>query len=279
MPRRGRVALSLIMIALVAAELLGAAPAVLGAERSHIKVAIIVGPVGSMTDYYRGLANEAAVVARKASDNVVTVYTPNATWPRVRRALQGASIVVYLGHGNGFPSPYRDALYGPTQNGLGLNPVAGGGDSTHQYFGEKYLAESVDFAPGAVVILSHLCYASGNPEPGGPNPTLSVARQRADNYAAGWLAAGAAGVIAEAHGGPAYYVDALFHRDATLERIWRSAPTFHDHVLEFGSARTGNAQVMLDPDRARQGYFRSLVTRPGAQAADVLAGRARPATP
>ena len=280
MPRRRRLALWVVMAAMVAVELLGAAPStVLGAGNSHVKVAIVVGPVGVMTDYYRGLADEAAAVARRASDQVVTVYTPNATWPRVRRALQGASIVVYLGHGNGWPSPYRDALYPPTQNGLGLNPVAGGGDETHQYFGEKYLATSVDLAPGAVVILSHLCYASGNPEPGGPNPTLSVARQRADNYAAGWLAAGAVGVIAEAHGGPAYYVDALFHRSATLERIWRDAPTFHDHVLEFGSERVAQAAVMLDPDRARQGYFRSLVAKPGAQAADALNGHAGPGSP
>jgi hypothetical protein len=280
MPRRRRLALGLVMAAMVAVELLGVSPGVvLGAGSSHVKVAIVVGPVGSMTDYYRGLADEAAAVARRASDQVVTVYSPNATWPKVRRALQGASIVVYLGHGNGWPSPYRDALYPPTQNGLGLNPVAGVDDDTHQYFGEQYLATSVDLAPGAVVILSHLCYASGNPEPGGPNPALSVARLRADNYAAGWLAAGAAGVIAEAHGGPAYYVDALFHRSATLERIWRDAPTFHDHVLEFGSARVADAQVMLDPDRARQGYFRSLVTQPGAQAADVLNGVDRPGSP
>ena len=244
-----RLTLRLAMVALVAVALLGSSPAaVLGAARSHIKVAIVVGPVGSMTDYYRGLADEAAAVARRSSDNVVTVYTPNATWPRVRRALQGASIVVYLGHGNGWPSPYRDAPFPPTQNGLGLNPVAGGGDEAHQYFGERYLT-SVDLAPGAVVILSHLCYASGNPEPGGPDPTLSVARQRADNYAAGWLAAGAAAVIAEAHGGAASYVDAVLRGDRSFERIWRSAPTFHDHILVFDSARTDGALVMLDPDR------------------------------
>ena len=279
MRRRKRLSLGPVMAVLVAVALLGSAPAtVLGGTRSQVKVAIIVGPVGSMTDYYRGLADEAATVARRESDNVVTVYSPNATWPRVRRALQGASIVVYLGHGNGWPSPYRDSLFPPTQNGLGLNPVAGGGDEAHQYFGERYLATSVDLAPGAVVILSHLCYASGNPEPGGPDPTLSVARQRADNYAAGWLAAGAAAVIAEAHGGAAQYVDAVFNREASFEKIWRAAPTFHDHVQTFESARTTGAQVMLDPDRATRGYFRSLVTRPGTQAADVLKGRVQPAS-
>ena len=130
-----------------------------------------------------------------------------------------------------------------------------------------------------MVILSHLCYASGNPEPGGPDPTLSVARQRADNFAAGWLAAGAAAVIAEAHGGAASYVDAVLRGDRSFERIWRSAPTFHDHILVFDSARTDGALVMLDPDRPTRGYFRSLVTRPGATATDVLDGEIQTAPP
>ena len=245
--------------------------AVRGASRTNAKVAIVVGPVGSLTDYYRSLADEAASVARRHANEVVTVYSPNATWPRVRRALQGASLVVYLGHGNGWPSPYRDQPYPPTQNGLGLNPIAGRGDDAHQYFGESYLAKLVHLAPGAVVVLSHLCYASGNPEPGGPEPTLSVAIQRADNYAAGWLAAGAAAVIAEAHSGPAYYVDAIFRSDASIERIWTSAPTFHDHVVQVDSARTPGRVVMLDPDHDRDGYNRSLAARPGIRSSGVLA--------
>ena len=72
----------------------------------------------------------------RAGAEVVKVYSPNATWSAVREALDGASIVVYLGHGNGWPSRYRDSLYPPTQNGFGLNPVGGGGDDAHQYFGE-----------------------------------------------------------------------------------------------------------------------------------------------
>ena len=94
------------------------------------RVAIVVGPVGGTTTYYRGLANEAAAAARSAGAEVVKVYSPNATWPAVQQALTGASIVVYLGHGNGWPSRYRDELYPATQNGFGLNPVAGVDDGT-----------------------------------------------------------------------------------------------------------------------------------------------------
>jgi tripartite-type tricarboxylate transporter receptor subunit TctC len=56
-----------------------------------------------------------------------------------------------------------------------LNPEAGGGDSTHQYFGEGIVGTQVQLAKNAVVLLNHLCYASGNSEPGLPEGTLDVA--------------------------------------------------------------------------------------------------------
>jgi hypothetical protein len=262
-----------VLFGAVAAGVLGADAVSAATDRErHVKVVIIVGPVGALTSSYRALGEEAAAAARKRSDDVVTIYSPNATWPVVRRALAGASIVVYLGHGNGWPSPYRDALYGRTQNGLGLNPVAGVDNEAHQYFGERYLADKVRLAPGAVVVLGHLCYASGNPEPGGPDPTLHVAQQRADNYAAGWMAAGATAVIAEGHGRPSYYVTALLKARGTIERMWRAAPTFHDHVIEMPSSRTPGTTVMLDPDRRSRGYFRSLAVVPGTRIASSLAG-------
>jgi hypothetical protein len=129
------------------------------------RVAVIVGPAGSLTGAYKSLADEAVTAARAAGAEVIPVYSPDATWPAVKRAVTGASIIVYLGHGNGWPSRYRDALYPPTQNGFGLNPQAGGNDSDHQYFGEAAVGK-LQFAANAVVVLSHLCYASGNTEPG-----------------------------------------------------------------------------------------------------------------
>ena len=263
-----------LIAVLVSAALAGP----VSAARPEPRVAVIVGPVGDLTDFYRSIGADAAREARRWTSDVVTVVSPNATWPAVKRALRGASIVVYLGHGNGWPSPYRDALYPPTQDGLGLNPVAGGGDSAHQYFGEAYLAREVRLAPGAVVLLHHLCYASGNSEPGLPEGSLDVARQRVDNYAAGWLRAGAAAVIADTFGAPGPYLRALFGSNAGIDRIWRDAPMFHDHVLTFPSSRSPGYRAALDPTRVESGFNRSLVTRPGLTAADVRDGAGRVAT-
>jgi len=260
----GLVALDLV-VATVAVGVQQADPLrAAAAELRHAKVAVIVGPVGSLTDSYRALADDAVHAARRLTDDVVMVYSPDATWPAVRRALQGAAIVVYLGHGNGWPSPYSDTLVRRSQDGLGLNPVAGADDEAHQYFGEAAIADSVRLAPGAVVLLHHLCYASGAGEPGQSEPSLAVAEQRVDNFGAGWLAAGASAVIAEGHLGPAYYVTALLAGGSSPEAAWRGSPNFRGNVQASASVRTPGAEVFLDPDTVDSGYFRSLVTLPGA---------------
>jgi hypothetical protein len=237
------------------------------------KVAIVVGPVGGVTNEYRQLADEAATAALAFTPNVVRVYTPNATWAAVRAALQDASVVVYLGHGNGWPSRYHKSLYPLTENGFGLNPVAGVDNNAHQYFGEDRVATDISLAPNAVVILSRLCYASGNSEPGLPEGTVSMARQRVDNYAAGFIAAGAGAVIAEGHDGPAGYVRDVLSSDGLIESIWRSAPTFHDHVISFDSVRSPGYVARLDPDQASSGFYRSIVVRPGLTAQNARGNR------
>ena len=48
--------------------------------------------------------------------------------------------------------------------------------------------------------------------------------QRVDNFAAGFLRAGARAVVAEAYLGPAYYVTALLGGGGSIERIWTASP-------------------------------------------------------
>jgi hypothetical protein len=235
------------------------------------KVVLIVGPAGSATPYYRRLADEAATAAAAFTSKVVKVYSPDATWQNVKAALQGASIVVYLGHGNGWPSIYRDALYPPTQDGFGLNPHSGAADE-HQYFGEDQIGSQIKLAPDAVVIFSHLCYASGNTEPGLAEGTLDQAQQRVDNYAAGFFKAGAGAVIADAYLSPTYYVRAVLRGRGSIEGLWRAAPNRNDHFLRFDSRRTPGAVAMMDPDDVDSGFHRSVVLKPKLLAARVLGG-------
>ena len=206
--------------------------------------------------------------------DVTELYSPNATWPAVREALQGASLVVYMGHGNGWPSKYRDALYPPTQNGFGLNPKAGTGDYTHQYFGEASVGEQVKLAKNAVVLLNHLCYASGNTEPGLPEGNLAQAKQRVDNYAAGFIQAGASAVIAEAWSSPSYFVKTILSSNRSIQSAWSNAPSANRHRLAFKSERSKGYVAQMDTETATSGFTRSVVMKTGLASRDVLAGAA-----
>jgi hypothetical protein len=257
---------------LIAIFLAATLPGSVAAAQNAPRVVVIVGPAEGLTDLYRSVGVAAAREARRWTSDVVSVFSPDATWPVVKRALRGASVVIYLGHGNGWPSPYRNAPYPKTQNGLGLNPVAGSGDGSHQYFGESFLAREVRLAPGAVVLLHHLCYASGNSEPGLPEGSLEVGQQRVDNYAAGWLQAGAGAVIADTFGAPEPYLRDLFGKSSSIDDIWRRATTFHGHELDFASVRSPGYQAAMDPTRTDSGFNRSMVWRPGLTAAEMRAG-------
>jgi len=89
------------------------------AAAGGVKVAIIVGPVGSLTDNYRARGNRVADAARAAGATVAKAYSPRATWSRVLEAVRGANIIVYFGHGNGSPNPYSSTELRDRSNGWG----------------------------------------------------------------------------------------------------------------------------------------------------------------
>ena len=265
---------ALLAVGLFAPASFAASPTTPPTTKAVPKVVFIVGPAGAATSGYRAQARAAAAIARHYTPDVVELYSPEATWPAVRDALQGASLVVYMGHGNGWPSKYRDSLYPPSQDGFGLNPELGGGDSTHQYFGEGVVGTQVDLAKNAIVLLNHLCYASGNSEPGLPEGTLDVARQRVDNYAAGFIKAGASAVIAEAYQSPSYFVKAILGGGRSIQSAWQSSPSANGHRIAFESQRSAGYVAQMDTETATSGFTRSIVMKAGLAPRDVLAGAA-----
>ena len=98
-----------------------ATPRAAAATLSSAKVVLVVGATHGSTETYRQRMDAAYAEAIKYSSNVVKVYSPNATWTKVKAAVNGASIIVYLGHGNGWPSPYTSDANYTTKNGFGLN--------------------------------------------------------------------------------------------------------------------------------------------------------------
>src|SRR6185312_11763904 len=161
---RRPLAIVMLVLAGTFAALGGAPVARAATARTPAKVVIVVGATHGTTPTYRKYADAAYAEAIKYTPNVVKVYSPNATWANVKAAAKGASILIYFGHGNGWPSPYTyDSKY-TTKDGFGLNATAGDGDYNNKYYGEPYVS-TLELADNAIVMLHHLCYASGNSEP------------------------------------------------------------------------------------------------------------------
>ena len=266
------------------------------------RAVIVVGPVAGQTAEYVGDAKKIAAALEAAGVSVDLILPPHSTWKNVTAVADGADFFAYLGHGNGWPSPYTNNGE-ESHDGLGLDPTDGDTNYSHvKYFGANYLkggfhctlgvptpatqaacsniryGEWKDYGAGihlasdAIVLLNHLCYASGNGEPGMAIPTQSVAMQRVDNHANGWLAAGAKVVFSLSWQPGEDIVNWLRTEHTSMDGMFEMRDStngitpFHGWVgyvpdLYLNSVRTPGATVHLDPDldpAHKNGYLRAV---------------------
>lgn len=264
-----RLTVSLVVAVVFAGVGLAATPT--PAAAAGMKVVIVVGPAGSSTSNYISNAKKLAAQARSYGASVYEVYSPNATWSKVKSVAQGANVFIYLGHGNGYPSPYG-AFQRYTKDGFGLNATSGNGNSNVKYWGEYYIDRYIQMAPNAVVILNRLCYASGNSEWGSANPTKATAIKRVDNYGAGFLRTGAKVVFAEAINSVSHQVRSLFTTNYSMNTILMTHPSASSaRDFYFTSSRTYWAKAHLDPPQSGK-YWRAAIGNLSLTAAQWRAG-------
>jgi hypothetical protein len=266
---RGFVALPILAL-VVAFGGLAASPAP-AAAATTVKVVVVVGPVEGSTAKYIRSAKSYAALARSYGAIVVEVYSPKATWAKVKAAAKGANIFIYLGHGNGYPSPYGP-MSGDRRNGMGLNKTYNHGSSNVKYYGQTLMRTGLTLGRNSVVLLNHLCYASGDSEPGRKNPTKSVAMQRADGYATGFLRAGARAEFANGNGSLSPIITDLFTSDKTMGQIFQDDHSFTGtRDFKFASKHTSWATVWMDP-YAKSRYYHAVVGKLTLTATQVRAG-------
>jgi hypothetical protein len=248
--------------------LLGAAPPTAAAT---LKVVIIVGPTGAQTDSYRSTGNSIAQTAQAAGAEVVKVYSPNATWPNVRAAVAGANVIVYLGHGNGYPNPYGSTELTDRANGWGLNTSTNNGDKdswsagTLVYCGEKALlgtltssdgssqwnycggknnTDGINPAPGFVMIYNKACYAPGASESWDTKATESQAFQRVRNFSYPVLKGGA---------GAYFATDTYRGGESLVDLVLRNRNLPFGEIAKAASGYQASAQRHFDhPDLANR---------------------------
>ena len=231
------------------------------------KAVIVAGPVHSQTEKFKGYAKAIANAAEARGMETIRIFHPWAPARKVKELAQGADLFVYVGHGNGWPSPYGP-FQEDTKNGLGLDPLDKDkrGPNNVVYKGANWLRENVQLAPNAVVILSHLSYASGNASSGDPIPSRNVAVQRVDNFANGFLSIGARVVWALGWQPGADIVDALHTEDSTMDAVFMTR--YRDPVNPrngwighkpgyYDSQRIPGARIHIDP-HPTEGYLRGV---------------------
>jgi hypothetical protein len=202
------------------------------------RVAIIVGPVGSLTPTYLALADAAAAAAEQHGAVVARAYSPYATPGNVLAAVADANVIIYFGHGYGHPSPYG-GLNTAKQNGWALQgPRARGthGDAAGEiaYYGEDWIVANARPAPGFVMIYSNTCYAPGASEGGDHAPaTPSVAAQRVAFYSRSTFSMGGSAYFAtDFDRGAADLVARLLgHREAPFGTAFVSDPRYVPSAL------------------------------------------------
>ena len=257
----------LTVFALLCLVMLSAAQArtsVVRAAEAPLKAVIIVGPTDDLTTQNLIDAEALALVAESYGMDVRRVFHPNATWANVMANVQGANLVVFMGHGNGWPSPYTP-FQENTKDGIGINPYEGGSRSNTKYYGAKIIRENWDLAPNAIVFLNHLCYAAGNGEPGMSKPSWDIARQRVDNFAAGFIAAGARTVFAYSWQTYEKVIRDLFTTTKTMQQIFETPGAYPKPYYGWigadarmsDSVRTPGTVNYLDPD-PKDGFLRAV---------------------
>ena len=240
-----------------------------------IRVAIIVGPVGTLTPTYLHLAELAAAEAERQGATVARAYSPNATPANVLAAVEGAHVIIYFGHGYGHPSPYG-GLNTAKQNGWGLQgPGAHGthGDSLSgeiAYYGEDWIVANARPAPGFVMIYSNVCYAPGASEGGHPAASESTALMRVAHYSRKVFRMGGSAYYAvDFDRGAADLVGRLLaNRQATFGTLFATDHRYEPWALRgYGHPFSAGRQVWLHRTKYTDGppnYWYAFAGNPDA---------------
>jgi hypothetical protein len=269
---RDRIRATFVAAVTTAALLLAAAPT--PASAAGFKVAIIVGPTGAQTDNYREDADDVYAAAVGAGATAVKVYSPNATWANVRAAVSGANIIVWMGHGNGYPNPYNATETTSKVNGWGLNRTTTNGDGDNYstqmiYCGEKALlgtltssdadqwrycggstsTDGIHPAAGFVMVYAHACYTAGAGEPGEATQPESTYLSRVMNYSTPPLRLGATAYYATTGAGASIVSSILSNPTTSYGDIFRANRNFTASALRtFAHADVPGNSIWLQND-------------------------------
>ena len=130
------------------------------------------------------------------------------------------------------------------------------------YYGEPYV-KTLDLAPNAIVLLHHLCYASGNSEPGHAQPTDDGRPPAHQQLRRGLPAVACAGRARRRPSRTGRLSPRAVHdRPDDRGDVAHGAGATTATSVSFTSTRTSGVKSLMDPEGSSSGFYRSLVTDP-----------------
>ena len=228
------------------------------------KVVVVVGPVGSHNAHYKDDANEIVDRGEALHVNVVKLFTPerdlaagqgrDAGRERVRVPRPRQRLAQHLR-----AVPDRDQER-PRARSLDRRGRRRRPSTTAR----TTSGDNIRLAPNAVVLLYHLCYASGNTEPGlrsrhvrGLAGAGRQLRRRVHRRGrAGGLRRGPPGAPRRSHDAPAVHDQPDDGRRSSAARPCATATCYGPYPAE----RTPGLQYLMDPDSSTpSGFYRSII--------------------
>jgi len=217
------------------------------------KAVVIVGPEAPPDVIADGEA-----IAQKLESyglNVIRLYHPDATWENVRTHLQGASVVVYKGHGFGYDP--ADPMYvgtGGGNNGFCLtdpNNLSGAQLAT-----QDMLIAYTQLAVNAVVVMNGACFTAGSAATDSEVISEEVAQRRVNDYAYTFLSIGARAYFANNYTeAPNQYFDFIFGSPhLSMGTVFQSTGYYDPDALRaYAHAQYPSDVLWLNPDQDSQG--------------------------
>ena len=149
------------------------------------------------------------------------------------------------------------------QDGMGINEIGGVERLGPKYYGESLIASDIRFAKNAVVLLTGPVLRGRQLRERRPRSRPSPSRsERIDNFASGWIKAGARVVISDiVVSSVVYDIAKIFTTNQSFGQVWNNAPNRHGqragvHPVPEPAVRRsrGPGERLLPLVRGRDGH-------------------------
>jgi hypothetical protein len=171
----------------------------LSATNAPLRAVLLVGPMdrddGSDVSTKRQARNMDLAAGELTANGVAVTkfYAPNCDWDEIKTAVNGASFLLYRGHGVYFPPP---GLPSPSVGGFYLSNRNAKGAARSYEKGPDDIRHDLKPAPNAIVMLGSACFSAGMAVVDRTPIASREAQRRVAMYADPFLDLGAAGYFA-----------------------------------------------------------------------------------